>query len=323
MNTGEDLLARLTADPAALRHSWPKEPYVFHGDPAWARSLLSFGAVDSLLADGVLDGPKVMMANGELLERQAFAAGTDIKLAAVAAKLRDGSTLLLHQLEKCHRPLTGFCRELAAVLGHPVQANAYLTPPGAQGFVRHWDGHHVFMIQAEGGKTWQVCEPPEPGELGSGPLSPGGIPAGYDGKAVLETELRPGDVLWVPSGWIHSGRTGGQWSLHVSIGVKQLTRHRLLLILLQAASRDLDLPAALPPGIAVDQATAAAAVANLRQALCGWLEEQDNERLAARLAPVLRRSLGDPVVRPVSTAMSGRPQSGAAAARVSAVSGER
>lgn len=306
MHTGEDdLLARLTADPAALRHSWPAEPYVYHGDPAWARSLLSFDAVDSLLADGVLDGVKVMMANGEPLGRQTFAAGTDIKLAAVATHLRDGSTLLLHRLEKCHRPLAGFCRELAAVLGHPVQANAYLTPSRAQGFAGHWDGHHVFIIQTEGGKTWQVREPPEPGQLGSGSLSTGGIPAGYDGKLVLETELRPGDVLWLPRGWIHSGRTGSQWSLHVTIGVNQLTRHRLLLMLLQAASRDLDLPAALPPGVAVDQAAACAAVADLRDAFSGWLEEHDKESLAAKLAPALRRALGDPVIRPVSTAMSG------------------
>jgi hypothetical protein len=315
MDSGEDdPLARLTADPAGLRHRWPAEPYVYHGDPGWARSLLSFDAVDSLLADGVLDGLKVMMANGEPLERQDFATGIDINLAAVAAQLRNGSTLVLHRLEKCHRPLAAFCRELATLLGHPVQANAYLTPPRAQGFGQHWDGHHVFLIQAEGGKTWQVREPAEPGQLRSGSPSTGGIPASNDGKLVLETELRPGDVLWMPHGWIHSGRTDSQWSLHVTIGVKQLTRHRLLLMLLQAASQDLELPAALPPGVAVDQATACAAVADLRDALGGWLEEQDDERLAARLAPMLRRALGDPVIQPVSAAMSGIPRSAAPAA---------
>ena len=44
-------------------------------------------------------------------------------------------------------------------LGHPVQANAYATPAGAQGFAVHHDTHDVFVLQVAGEKRWLVYEP--------------------------------------------------------------------------------------------------------------------------------------------------------------------
>jgi lysine-specific demethylase/histidyl-hydroxylase NO66 len=103
-------------------------------------------------------------------------------------------------------PLTRLIAELELALGHPCQANAYLTPVGAQGFALHSDTHDVFVLQTAGRKRWEVhC--PENGQS-DGPEEP-----------VLDA----GHVMYLPTGTPHAARTQDTISLHVTIGVNQLT----------------------------------------------------------------------------------------------------
>jgi lysine-specific demethylase/histidyl-hydroxylase NO66 len=96
--------------------------------------------------------------------------------------------------------------ELELELGHPCQANAYLTPPGAQGFAVHSDSHDVFVLQTHGTKMWEVH-----GEGGPGDLL-----------------LEPGVVAYLPTGTPHAARAQESVSLHLTIGINQLTWRSLL-----------------------------------------------------------------------------------------------
>ena len=56
-------------------------------------------------------------------------------LANAALALFDGgASLVVSQFDEMHAPLARFCRGLERAFLHPVQANIYLTPAGAQGF---------------------------------------------------------------------------------------------------------------------------------------------------------------------------------------------
>jgi ribosomal protein L16 Arg81 hydroxylase len=66
----------------------------------------------------------------------------------------DGATVVLQGLHRYWPPLTELVRGLELALGHPCQANAYLTPPGSQGFAVHSDSHDVFVFQTAGTKQW-------------------------------------------------------------------------------------------------------------------------------------------------------------------------
>jgi mannose-6-phosphate isomerase-like protein (cupin superfamily) len=85
--------------------------------------------------------------------------------------------------------------------GHPCQANAYLTPPGTQGFAVHSDSHDVFVFQTAGSKLWEVHGP--------------------DGAE--EVRLEPGVSMYLPTGTPHAARAQDTVSLHVTIGINQLT----------------------------------------------------------------------------------------------------
>ena len=89
-----------------------------------------------------------------------------------------------------------FCRDLADELGHATQCNAYVTPPGSQGFAPHHDTHDVFVLQVDGHKRWNIYEPlirlplksqPSQNLTGEGPLVPEGT------EPVLSTSF------WVPA----------------------------------------------------------------------------------------------------------------------------
>ncbi len=98
-------------------------------------------------------------------------------------------------------PITRLVAELELELGHPCQANAYLTPPGSQGFAVHSDSHDVFVFQTAGAKQWEVHTP--------------------DG--VEDLTLEPGLSVYLPTGTPHAARAQDTVSLHVTLGINQLT----------------------------------------------------------------------------------------------------
>jgi len=114
---------------------------------------------------------------------------------------REGATIVFQGLHRYHPPLADLVAELELALGHPCQANAYLTPPGSQGFAVHSDTHDVFVFQTAGSKDWELVGPEGPEQL----------------------TMEPGLCLYMPTGTPHAARAQETVSLHVTIGINQLT----------------------------------------------------------------------------------------------------
>ncbi len=202
----------LTGDAQAFCDKvWASHVHVHHGDDELAR-MLSMEAVDSLLTSVALRTPALrVVRDGTVLPpasftRAATIAGTALTGLVDAPKVLDlydgGATVVLQGLHRYHSPLTRLVRELELALGHPCQANAYLTPPGAQGFAKHSDTHDVFVFQTHGHKLWEI-----------------------DDEELL---LEVGTSVYLPAGTPHAARTQDVPSLHVTIGVNQLTWRSLL-----------------------------------------------------------------------------------------------
>jgi lysine-specific demethylase/histidyl-hydroxylase NO66 len=138
----------------------------------------------------------------------------------VVAEWERGATIVLQGLHLTRPAIGAFCRSLEAALGHPGQANAYYTPRAAQGLPVHHDTHDVFVLQVAGEKRWLVYEPalelPLKGQKYSAEL-------GAPGPPVEDRVLRPGDVLYLPRGWLHEALTSETDSLHLTIGVNVVT----------------------------------------------------------------------------------------------------
>jgi Cupin superfamily protein len=105
-------------------------------------------------------------------------------------------------------------------LGHPAQVNAYYTPRAAQGLPVHHDTHDVFVLQVSGEKRWLVYEPALELPLRNQKYS---AEMGGPGEPAHDLVLRPGDMLYLPRGWLHEALTSDSDSLHLTVGVNVVT----------------------------------------------------------------------------------------------------
>jgi len=146
---------------------------------------------------------------------------------------RNGATIVANQLHLAIPAIARLCRGLEVFFCQPFQANAYFTPSGNQGFGAHFDVHEVFILQISGRKAWRVYAPSVVlpfTEMLRGVDITGASPH-------LDVVLAPGDLLYLPRGWIHEGRAvEGEASLHISLGLISFTWRDLFAMALQDVS---------------------------------------------------------------------------------------
>jgi hypothetical protein len=199
----------------------------------------------------------------------------------VLAEWEAGATIVLQALHVNRLPVATFCRDLERTLGHPVQANAYYTPRGSQGFAVHHDTHDVFVLQVAGEKRWFLYEPVLELPLKRQRYSQA---LGTSGEATHELTLRAGDTLYLPRGWLHEALTSDADSLHLTVGVNVYTWLDALHAALDDCAADVELRRSVPP----DGAGGAELVERLRERLgAEEVSRRRRRRLAATRRPVL------------------------------------
>ena len=273
---------------------WARRPLLCR-PPGGFDDLFGLDAVDLLLSERGLRTPFLRVAHdGTVLPAARFTGGggagaeigDQVLDEKVLSLLCDGATLVLQGLHRTWAPLAGFAAALRADLGHPVQINAYITPAGNRGFATHYDTHDVFVLQVAGRKRWRIHEPVMPDPLERQPW--GGradeVTAAAAGDPVIDTVFAPGDALYLPRGWLHSAEAVGELSVHLTIGVRTITRYAIAEELLGLAVGAPQVRAALPVGVDVADADQVrpeleATVAALRD----WLSTVDPAVVADRL----------------------------------------
>jgi lysine-specific demethylase/histidyl-hydroxylase NO66 len=285
-----DALELLGGDAQTFRTKvWASHVHLHHTDPAALVGLLALDDVDHLLTSVALRTPALrVVRDGSVLPakeftRSATMAGSPltglVDARKVLACFDAGATVVLQGLHRYWPPLTRLVRELELALGHPCQANAYLTPPGSQGFARHSDTHDVFVFQTHGQKLWEVVEDDQEREV----------------------LLEPGLSLYLPTGTPHSARSQERTSLHVTVGVNQLTWRSLLDQVTERALGDDRYDRHLPAGYLDDPAAVVQELRDHLTALAAEIAGTDagevvDRRAAAFLTertPALRGGLVD------------------------------
>jgi hypothetical protein len=205
----------------------------------------------------------------------------------VLALIGDGATLVLQGLHRTWPPLVEFSSRLAAELGHPIQINAYVTPPQNQGFASHYDVHDVFVLQIAGRKQWRIHAPvfADPLREHQWEHRRDAVAARAAEAPLIETVLAPGDALYLPRGFLHSAAALGETSIHLTVGVHPITRHQLVQQLVTLAKDDPALRQSLPMGVDLsDPAVLAPILAATAAALHRSIDATRAEDVAATIA---------------------------------------
>ena len=232
-----DPLTRLSGDAQTfVEKVWARCIHVHRADADEFDDLLSLDDVDSLLTSSGLRTPMVRLAqDGSVLPSSHYTRGTSVGGVAVTGlvdsrKLLDlfsgGATVILQGLHRYWLPLTRFVSGLENALGHPCQANAYLTPAGSQGFARHSDSHDVFVFQTSGEKLWEIG----------------------DGNELQQVRMQPGMSMYLPTGTPHAARTQEGASLHVTVGINLVTWRSVLVRAVTRLLTDPEFDEPLPAG---------------------------------------------------------------------------
>jgi hypothetical protein len=264
--------------------------------PAPYDDLFSLTAADELLSRRGLRTPFLRIAkNGAVVGDSQFTgsggAGADIgdqvRDDKVAALFASGHTVVLQALHRTWPALVDFATQLSTDAGHPVQINAYITPPESQGFSAHYDVHDVFVLQVAGEKHWTVHEPVHVDPLRNQPWtdhSRAVAAAARDKAPVVDDVLRPGDALYVPRGFLHSAKALGGVSAHLTVGLHTLTRYLLVQELAALAANEPALRTALPLGFDPgDPAQLADVLPQVTDLLVAHLRSTSVDDLASRL----------------------------------------
>lgn len=295
-------LRRLVVDPVGFAaDTWARAPLLTRaGDlPQAFDDLFGEAAVDDLVSTRGLRTPFLRVAqDGTTLPTRSFTSGGGVGAGIVdqlddtrlTSLFADGATLVLQALHRTWPPVVAFAQQLTADLGHPVQVNAYVTPPQSRGFDDHYDVHDVFVLQVSGAKRWRIHAPVHEAPLRDQPWSDRreAVAAEADRECLIDEVLQPGDVLYLPRGTLHAATALGDVSTHLTFGVHTWNRHHLaeeaVAAALAAVAADPDVRTSLPLGVDVADPDDLHAHAELvRDRLLSALRAVPTETLAAAL----------------------------------------
>lgn len=274
---------------------WERQPLLVRGaDADRYSSLFSLADIDHVFATPLLihSSSVRVIRDGRGLSLDQIgrrgARGDHETVEAILNEHRQGATIALQALNRLFPALRDLCQALAADLSATMQVNAYLTPPSSQGFDTHFDTHDVFILQISGAKQWNVFEPVVALPLRTRTAGDG-FRTGSD-NPLLDVELRPGDLMYIPRGFPHHAVSTQSTSLHLTVGAHAITWAAVMRAVLDTQEKhDPRFRASLPPGFADDDAVRQAAIARFGELISTLADAADGAAVLDDAAQMLRR----------------------------------
>ena len=213
-----------------------------------ALSLLPWEDIERLTATPAILAEAELMKDGMPVPAQLYASedgledGLDVR--AFHDILGQGASIVIKDIARWVPAIDRLAVAVERELGVNTVVNGYLSFAKGGAFRPHWDRHDVLIVQVHGKKLWRFWEAPLPdpvqrsSESKYAPTTP----------PVLEAELSPGDVFFIPRGQPHAATVLGESSVHLTIGLNTLNGIDFLQHLRTAAEGDEVLRADLPLG---------------------------------------------------------------------------
>jgi lysine-specific demethylase/histidyl-hydroxylase NO66 len=216
--------------PAFWREFWNNRPFYRPSadEETWS-DVFSLGDLDDLLGGTCLRGPylhiteKGRPVDPAIYKKTIEVAGFPLPevpdLDAVYGLFAAGSSLFLKHLEHLLPKTRLFAADLALDLGHPIDVQGFVTPPGNSALRIHYDDQHLLILQLAGAKRWRIFENVTWAPVGDKVFD------SEDGLSLaIAPHLRPGDFLYLPPGCPHVAWCDDLLSAHLTIVVDGLAQ---------------------------------------------------------------------------------------------------
>lgn len=161
---------------------------------------------------------------------------------AITNAVNQGASLRVFGVSRFEPHCAAHLQLLRRVLQREAFVNLYVTPAVSPGLKVHYDLEDSLVVQVKGEKIWKFYNATSairyPRELPSAPLTVSSEPSQI-------IHMRAGDVLFVPSGLVHTVETRESSSQHITFGLhvsRQVTLLSALLEQFAATEEDLRRP---------------------------------------------------------------------------------
>lgn len=195
-----------------------------------------------------------------------------LDLARVRNDFADGYTIVLDDVEQYIRTIATLTQSIEVELNFATKVNAYVTPPGSQGFLAHYDEHDVLILQIQGSKIWHLYDgadvPPHQMRRRE-PVAMAGLPSPTDMR------LEAGDALYLPRGLVHAAEATSEHSVHLTVGIHAPTLLTLVTRELYSLSFSDDRVHTRLPPRHLDDPDVRAGVSSLVRDIVSALEDPD------------------------------------------------
>jgi ribosomal protein L16 Arg81 hydroxylase len=201
---------------------WERAPFLIkRAQVGYFSDLFTLADVDQLIGHHLFRENEIRIAkDGALTPFSQFSKHGAADRNAILRAYGGGATVVFEHLNRHHVALGKTLAQCETELQVPLRANSYLTPARSKGFSLHYDTHDVMVLQVVGSKTWQIYSNPLPLPHEEQTFSASLLPQAVQ---IAELTLEPGDVLYLPRGFIHGASSNAETSLHLTIGIRSLT----------------------------------------------------------------------------------------------------
>ncbi|MET7787015.1 cupin domain-containing protein [Streptomyces sp900116325] len=221
-----DWFGRCISDADAfLKEHWRKIPTVFH-PPGAPVDVLPLEEVWDILGGGLLRVPYIRLLgpDGQIPEERycppRMVSGEPLHSYADATAVREllrteQATLLLRYVDQWHPGVRSLTSSIAERTGRLTEAFFFHTQSGVQS-PPHRDDGDALVIQIDGRKHWNVY---------GAPTDPQWVPGknvDAPGPVLLDTVVKPGDVLYIPHGFAHHAEAADDAaSSHLTVTMRE------------------------------------------------------------------------------------------------------
>lgn len=284
---------------AELLGAWPDEPRVY--DRVW--TAFDRAVTEGFLSDyafaGCVPAPEiaVMKAPAPSLHPNSYLTDGRTDAAKLRKLYGTGHTIRLGNLQRVIPYIAALAQGIQQETGFSNYVHAFLTPAGEQGLRHHWDQQMAVIVQVAGTKRWPLWRPPVEAPMREYLESwrvwqPHYIPSWEAAGPEVVIDLRAGQSLLLPRGWVHNPHVAdeSEHSVHLTFAIRERTPLWLAEKLVAEAIKDPAFRRVIPPRDITGPALADRAQ-EARQALCEHLGKLDLDSLLPALHEAAKTEL--------------------------------
>ncbi|MFF2933532.1 JmjC domain-containing protein [Streptomyces mirabilis] len=273
---------------ADLLANWPDEPLVYERGATALDHLVSPDHLDEWIDSGCVPAAEIAVMNaGPALNSGAFTARGRTDPVKLRALYRCGYTVRLGNLQRVVPAFAAMSKAIQRETGYSNYVHAFLTPGGEQGLLHHWDQQMALIVQLAGVKTWQLWKPVHNSPMREYQESfrvwrDDFIPAWEAAGPDLSIDLRAGQTLLMPRGWVHNPHAlnSASDSVHLTFAIRERTPLWLAEKLVERAIEQPEFRRIITPRD-IEGPALVDRLREARQALIGFLGGLDLPEMAA------------------------------------------